>query len=127
MTRLSTLFFVLAAAACGTKGATGDRTEATPPTTPAPKGTTQMTPTAKRWTVHDGSTLVLEVSSVPGPILSTAAPPPGLQPVTHPFLSASARSATHEHKLRELLVASKDLPDFLARLRAASFDVREVP
>jgi hypothetical protein len=78
-----------------------------------------------RWDVYDGSQLILEVSDTPGPILSTAAPPPGLKPVTHPFLSASARSAAHEHRLREILTASRDAPDFLARLRAAGFDVRD--
>jgi hypothetical protein len=86
-----------------------------------------MTTTEQRWTVYDGSTLILEVSSVPGAIISTAAPPPGLKPVTHPFLSATARSAPHENRLRELLVASKDLGDFISRLRAAGFEVREVP
>jgi hypothetical protein len=62
------------------------------------KGTTQMTTTEQRWKVFDGPTLILEVSSVPGPIISTAAPPPGLKPVTHPFLSATARSAQHEQR-----------------------------
>lgn len=79
------------------------------------------------WAVYDGATLILDISSTPGPIISTAAPPPGVKPVTHPFLSATARSAIHEHRLRELLVASKDLPDFLERLRGAGFDVRDAP
>lgn len=87
------------------------------------KGAT-MTKSEQRWEVFDGATLILEVSDVPGPILSTAMPPPGVKPVTHPFLSAAARSAIHEHRLREVLLASKDVEDFLERLRAAGFTVK---
>lgn len=106
---------------------TGQGSEAAPHNDRATKGTTQMPSTEQHWNVYDGSTLVLEVSNVPGPIISTAAPPPGLKPVTHPFLSATARSAQHEHRLREILVASKDLADFLSRLRAAGFEIRDAP
>jgi hypothetical protein len=73
--------------------------------------------------VYDEGTLILEVSDTPGAIVSTAALPPGVAPVQHPFLSASARSAKHEHKLRELLNASKSLPEFLSKLREAGYRV----
>lgn len=77
------------------------------------------------WNVYDGAELILELSDVPGPLISTAAPPPGLRPmVVHPFLSATARSASHEHRLREIVDASKDVVDVLSRLRAAGYDVR---
>ena len=39
------------------------------------------------WQLFDGETLVLDVSDAPGPILSTAMLPPGMAPVSHPFLS----------------------------------------
>ena len=128
--RVLVLTALFGAAACPGQGTTGQKSENSETTSQSdhgPKGTTQMTTTEQRWKVYDGPTLILEVSSVPGPIISTAAPPPGLKPVTHPFLSATARSAQHEHRLREILVASKDLGDFVSRLRAAGFEVRETP
>jgi hypothetical protein len=139
--RVLVLTALLGAAACPGQGTTGQKSETTSQDDHATgqqsettsqgdhgtKGTTQMTTIEQRWKVFDGPTLILEVSSVPGPIISTAAPPPGLKPVTHPFLSATARSAQHEHRLREILVASKDLGDFVSRLRAAGFEVRETP
>ena len=78
-----------------------------------------------RWDVFDGDVLVLEVSSEPGPLMSTALPPPdpAWRPPVHPFLSASARSAAHESKLRGILDASKSLDEFLRRLREAGFRV----
>lgn len=140
--RVLLLTTLLGAAACPGRGTTGQNAEPTSqddhgtgqtsgtasPGDHGTKGTPQqMTTTEQRWKVYDGPTLILEVSSVPGPIISTAAPPPGLKPVTHPFLSATARSAQHEHRLREILVASKDLGDFVSRLRTAGFEVREAP
>lgn len=125
------LAVMLGATACPGRGTTGQKPEAASPedqgTKPAPQrteGTTQMNRTEHRWTVYDRSQLILEVSDAPGPITSTAAPPPGLKPVMHPFLSAAARSAPHEHRLREILNASQDVEDFLSRLRAAGFEVR---
>jgi hypothetical protein len=41
----------------------------------------------------------------------------------HPFLSATALSAMHEHRLREILEASSGVEDFLSRLRSAGFRV----
>lgn len=75
------------------------------------------------WKVYDGTVLVLDVSDVPGPILSTATLPPGVPPVKHSFLGASARSARHEHQFHEILTASQNLPDFLNRLRTSGFRV----
>ena len=115
---------MLGAAACPGQGTPGQEPETTSHNDPGTKGTTQMNRTEHRWKVYDGSQLILEVSDVPGPIISTAAPPPGLKPVTHPFLSATARSAPYEHRLREILNASKDALDFLSRLRAVGFEVR---
>lgn len=78
---------------------------------------------AHSWKVYDDDTLILDVSDTPGPILSTASLPPGVAPSQHPFLSASARSAKHEHKLRALLNGSKSLQEFLSNLRSAGYRV----
>ncbi len=85
-----------------------------------------MPPTEHHWQVYDRDTLVLEVSSHPGPIVSTAHPPPGTPPVTSTFLSATARDASHENQLHDILVASHDLDGFLAKLRAAGLTVKPV-
>lgn len=81
---------------------------------------------ANRWRVFDGEQLIMEVSDVPGPLLSRAAPPPGLRPAVHPFLSAASRSPLHEHRLKEILDASTSVADFLDKLRAAGFEVKPV-
>jgi hypothetical protein len=83
----------------------------------------ESTANAHAWKVLDGDSLILEVKDTPGPILSTAALPPGVPARRHPFLSASARSARHENELHELLEAATTLPDFLSRLRGAGYKV----
>lgn len=101
---------------------------------PAEKGTKEMEPTVTtggqavkvRWRVFEGDQLVMEVSDGPGPLISLAAPPPGLRPTLHPFLSASSRSAHHEHRLKQVLDASTSTADFLERLRSAGFVVTPV-
>lgn len=90
------------------------------------KGTTGGQAAAKRWRVFDGEQLIMEVSDTPGPLISVAAPPPGLRPTMHPFLSAASRSAHHEHRLKEILDTATSVPDFLDKLRAAGFVVEPV-
>ena len=85
-----------------------------------------MPPTEHHWQVYDRDTLVLEVSSRPGPIISTALLPPGTPPATSTFMSATARDAAHEDQLHGILVASRDLDGFLANLRAAGLVVKPV-
>ncbi len=80
-------------------------------------------PDVPSWSVYDGSVLILTVVGEPGPITSTAPPPPDGRLVTHPFLSAAARDAAHEDQLGRLLRASTSMEDFLARLKAAGFRV----
>lgn len=87
------------------------------------KATTAGQAAVKRWRVFDGEQLIMEVSDAPGPLISVAAPPPGLRPIVHPFLSAASRSAHHEHRLKEILDASTSAADFLEKLRAAGFEV----
>lgn len=79
------------------------------------------------WQVYDRDDLILDVSDTPGPILSTAALPPGVVPKQHRFLSATARSARHESKLHDLLEASKSVPDFLKHLADAGYSVKALP
>lgn len=68
---------------------------------------------------------VLELEARPGTLHSTASPPPDWQPPRHPFVHAVATDPMHEHELRELLVASADVVDFLRRCVAAGYDVAD--
>ena len=60
----------------------------------------------------------------PGPLRSTAMLPVGVEPPTHPFLTATAFEPEDEDALRVILEASKSFPDFVARLKKANYDVR---
>lgn len=98
------------------------------PAEPAePVASASETSAAHAWRVYDGELLILELEDTPGPLLSTALPPPGVAPPSHPFLSGSARSAAHEGRLRELLDASRDVPSYLDALRDAGFRVEPQP
>lgn len=107
------VLFFLVALGCGSS-------TAAPAASPDP---VTSTPAAHAWRVYDGEVLILELSDTPGPLLSTALPPPGVAPPSHPFLSGSARSAAHESRLRTLLDGSSDLPGFLSALEGAGFRV----
>ena len=87
-----------------------------PVTPPAPRA-------AHHWKVFDRDLAILEVSDEPGPVTSTALPPPGARPVLHPFLSAHALDASHEDQLRRLLDGAHDLDGFLRALGDAGFRV----
>ena len=75
--------------------------------------------------VFKGDRPVLTVSNKPGPLLSTALLSPGREPVSHPFLSASAQAVEEEPRLRQILGHAENFPDFIARLRAAGYTLRE--
>ena len=94
---------------------------------PATTDAAETAGSAHAWNVFDGDELILDVNDAPGPLLSTAALPPGVRPTTHPFLSATAHSARHESKLHERLVAAKSLPEFLSLLRADGYRVVPIP
>ncbi len=79
------------------------------------------------FTVYHGTDAVLSVRSEPGPITSTAPPPPGGKPVLHPFLSAAALDAGYESQLRTILLQSTSADDFVARLQAAGFRIQARP
>jgi len=78
----------------------------------------------KDWEAFKGDRLVLSVSDGPGPLASTALPPPGTPPVRHPFLSASAHAPEEEDALKRVLDASESTADFLARLKSAGYAVK---
>ncbi|MBM4369302.1 MAG: hypothetical protein FJ102_24025 [Deltaproteobacteria bacterium] len=75
------------------------------------------------FTVYYGDDAVLRARSEPGALTSTAPPPPGGEVATHPFLSAAALDPMHEHRLREILLASSSPADFITRLEAAGYRV----
>lgn len=81
-------------------------------------------PAPRRYQVLKNGQLVLEVVDVPGPLVSTAILPPGMQPVQHPFLTATARAAFEESALREILDRSTTFDDFLRRLTEGGYVVR---
>jgi hypothetical protein len=66
--------------------------------------------------VYDGDTHVLTFEDEPGPLMSTAALPPGQAPRQHPFLSGTAHSAEHEHLLGTLLSTAQSPEGFIAAL-----------
>jgi hypothetical protein len=76
------------------------------------------------WQVFDGATLVLDVSSQPGPILSVAPLPPDAPPLTSAFMSATSHDAAHEDAFHTALVASHSVDEFLAKLRAQGLVVK---
>jgi hypothetical protein len=79
----------------------------------------------KSYDVFRGDRLVLTIQKRPGPLVSSAEPPPGRRPVPHPFLSGSAHAADEEPSLREILEHSRDFGDFTRRLRRAGYSLRE--
>lgn len=86
--------------------------------------TTSTAPrTTRQWRVFDGDLAILDIRDEPGPLISTALPPPGAAPPTHPFLSATALDAGHESKLRQLLDGSATLDEFLRALSGAGYRV----
>lgn len=121
--------------ACGCSGGAAVTPSKNGSTTVAANARTPMNADAKaatqggihEWKVYDGSDLILQIWDTPGPLRSTAAPPPSYKPPTHPFLSASAYSAGHEDKLRQLLLASSSVEDYLTRLRGAGFTIEPIP
>ena len=76
------------------------------------------------WQVFDGPTLVLDVSSQPGPIISVAALPPGTPPLTSAYMSATSHDAGHEDAFHTALVESHTVDEFLAKLRALGLTVK---
>jgi len=91
------------------------------------EGVPAQTPIAaqayKSHNVWKGDRIVLTFEDRPGPITSTALPPPGSQPVLHPFLTANARAPEGEDNLARILTQSKDAQDFILRLRETGYRI----
>lgn len=68
---------------------------------------------------HDGA--VMEIEGRPGNLISMAAPSGPL--ATHPWLHGVSRDPAHEHRLRQLVLASSDFHDFCLRLIGAGYDL----
>jgi len=77
----------------------------------------------RAYDVSKDGRLVLSVTDAPGPVVSTAAPPPDKAVVSHPFLSASAHDPLEEDALRALLLRAKNTGEFLELLRGAGYQV----
>ena len=91
---------------------------------PPPAPAAAKIPPGSEWEVLKDGRAVLRLKNTPGPLFSTAMPPPGVEPPNHPFLSGSALDASEEGRLREILDASRSTADFFERLRRAGYEVR---
>jgi hypothetical protein len=107
--RKTILLAALAAAACACGRGGKPATEA---------------PAVPSWSAYRGGREVLRFKEGSGPLRGTALLPAGAEPPTHPFLAATALAPDEENALRGVLEASKSFPDFVARLKAAGYDVR---
>ncbi len=77
----------------------------------------------KRYEVTRDARRVLTFSAEPGVLLSTAARPPGFAPPKHPFVNAQAHDARHEQALAALLAQATSVPELIAKLEGAGFEV----
>ena len=82
------------------------------------------TPATPLWSAYRGDLEVLRFKEGSGPLRSTAMLPIGVEPPTHPFLTARALVPQEEGALRDVLVAATSFPDFMERLKKAGYDVR---
>lgn len=69
--------------------------------------------------------VVFDLADAPGPLVSTAPPPPNGKVVSHVFLSGAARDARWEGELKRLLDQSSSFDAYIDALAAAGFTVRE--
>ena len=82
----------------------------------------------REYRVFRDDRLVLEIRGEPGILVSTSAPPPlpGTGPVTHPFATATFRTAETEGELGAMLRGAADLDGFLAAAEAVGYRVEPV-
>jgi len=93
-----------------------------PRSTPTPTAPPLSAVEGEQWAVYNSDGIkVLIVINEPGPITSTATPPPGFEPPKHPFLTGSALDPSEEDELRKLLDQSTSFADYLARLYDAGY------
>jgi len=121
---MTTLVCVLALlAGCYTSAATApSATATTVPTRPPPKhDNARPAASSRSFVVYKADRKVLTIWDHPGPLISTALPPPGFKPPVHPFLTGTAHDAASESELRKLLEQSTSFDDFVDHLSAAGF------
>lgn len=73
--------------------------------------------------VFVGAEPALTIESRPGRLHSMAALPEGATAPEHPFVHGVSLSPLFEHAMRQILLASADFDDFVARLVAAGHDL----
>ncbi len=76
-----------------------------------------------KFQIFDGETHVLDVSSDPGAIRSTASSPGS---TSSTFMSATSHDASHEDGFHRMLVASHSFEEFLALVRAAGLTLNSI-
>ena len=92
---------------------------------------TSTSPTLKRspayrkygWVVRKGERKVLWMNDEPGTLMSPAMLPPGVEPVTHPFLTAQSLEPFEESKLRKILHRCHSFAVFVKALKSAGYTV----
>lgn len=102
---------LLAVVASGCKGRSAEETAVSEPAA------------APSWTAYKNGQPVLRFRKGPGTLRSSALPGADGAP-SHPWLDAQALDPLAEDDLRKTLEASSSFDDFVARLKAAGYDVR---
>jgi len=74
--------------------------------------------------VYKGDKLIATIKPKPGPIVSTAAPLPPGQQITHSFLTATAFVPEEENNLYLLLQKAKDFNDYVNLLKTSGYVVK---
>ena len=78
-----------------------------------------------RYVIYKADKPVLSIVDEPGPLSSSALPPPAGAPAPHTFLTATSMDPIEEDTLRRLLEASTNTADYLDRLKAAGYRVEQ--
>jgi hypothetical protein len=84
----------------------------------------------RTWDALDAGEVIFHFTDRPGPIVDSNAPPPppGVAPATNPFLSGwcGAGRVMACSRVGSLLRATSSADEFVQKLRANGFEVREV-
>ena len=84
-------------------------------------------PIVRVFEVWKDGRMVMTVRDEPGPLVSRASPPPDFKPApSHPFVSISSHDPFSEHQSRTILDQSNSCDDYLARMRAAGFEAKQI-